>query len=145
MATTDPTSTTVRLLLRDPSQAIRWPDELLADLDDPESGLLRQLAAELRRQPVRSVAALLGSWHGSPEGEALGAIAAADSLAPAGDSQLEADALLHRLRQRALDARVDRLSRDLQQSPSRETLQALTELKRQQTELMRDRPGPGDA
>lgn len=138
-------SQAVRLLLRDPSQAIRWPDELLADLDDPESGLLRQLAAELRRQPVRSVAALLGSWHGSPEGEALGAIAAADSLAPAGDSQLEADALLHRLRLRALDARVDRLSRELQQSPSRETLQALTELKRQQTELMRDRPGPGDA
>ena len=85
----------IRLLLREPSHAQLWPEAMLGSLNDPETELLCTLAQALREAPERSLAALLGSWHGRPEGEALASIAAAESLLPDADSTLEAEAIAY--------------------------------------------------
>lgn len=127
----------ILVLLHDASQAADWPPGLLDGLDDPETPLLRELIAALQAHPERSIAALLGSWHGTEHGEALGALAAEEVVAPPADPAREAEALRHRLRLRALEAEAARLHRQLQQNPDRETLQALTRVKQEQAELTR--------
>jgi len=127
----------VLVLLRDPGQAADWPPSLLDGLDDPETGVLRALVDALQSQPGRSTAALLGSWHGTDEGTALAALAALETLVPDSDPALEANALRHRLELRALESEAARLHQRLQQSPDRETLQALTRIKQRHAELAR--------
>lgn len=127
----------ILMLLRDASQAANWPPSLLDGLDDPETPLLRALVEALQIQPERSIAALLGSWHGSENGEALAALAALETLTPSSDPALDAEALRHRLQLRALEAEAGRLHRQLQLHPDRETLQALTRIKQQYAELER--------
>ena len=128
---------TIRLLLQAPSLAAHWPNDLLQTLDDPESSVLHALLNDLQRDPNRSLAALLGSWHGTPEGDALAAIAAEAWLLTPSDPEIEARHLTHRLRLRALELEADRLNKQLQQQPDRMTLQALTDIKKQQAELHR--------
>ncbi len=127
----------ILVLLRDASQATDWPPALLDSLDDPETPLLKALVQALQTHPERSIAALLGSWHGSEDGEALGALAALETLTPDSDPALEAAALRHRLALRSLEAEAARLHRQLQLQPDRETLQALTRIKQQHAELER--------
>ena len=120
----------IRLLLREPEHAQAWPQEMLSSLGDPETALLCSLAEALRATPERSLAALIGSWHGRPEGEAIAAIAATDSLLPDADSALEAAALGHRLHGRLLEQRISIANTALQQEPTKENLMALTQAKR---------------
>lgn len=127
----------IRLLLQAPSLAIQWPHDLLLTLDDPESPVLQALLNDLQREPDRSLAALLGSWHGTPEGDALAEIAAETWLLTPSDPEVEARHLTLRLRLRALELEADRLNQRLQQQPDRATLQALTDIKKQQAELQR--------
>lgn len=127
----------IRLMLQAPALASSWPEDLLLTLDDPESGVLHALLNDLKQDPDRSLAALLGSWHGTPEGDALAAIAADAWLLTPSDPDTEARHLMHRLRLRALELEADRLHQQLQQKPDRPTLQALTDIKRQQAELQR--------
>ena len=130
----------IRLLLREPSHAQLWPETTLSSLNDPETDLLCTLAQALREAPERSLAALLGSWHGRPEGEALAAIAAAESLLPDTDSTLEAEALSHRLHSRLLEQRIAHADNTLQNSPNMENLLALTQAKREFADWMRQLP-----
>ena len=128
---------TIRLLLQAPKLAARWPEDLLLTLDDPESSVLHALLHDLQRDPDRSLAALLGSWHGTPEGDALAAIAAEAWLLTPADPEIEARHLTYRLRLRALELEADRLNKQLQHQPDRSILQALTDIKRQHAELQR--------
>ena len=128
---------TIRLMLQAPALASSWPEDLLLTLDDPESGVLHALLSDLKLDPERSLAALLGSWHGTPEGDALAAIAAEAWLLTPSDPEVEARHLTYRLRLRALELEADRLNKQLQQTLDRNTLQALTDIKRQQAELQR--------
>ncbi|MBQ0723678.1 DNA primase [Paraperlucidibaca wandonensis] len=130
----------IRLLLREPSHAQLWPEAMLGSLNDPETELLCTLAQALREAPERSLAALLGSWHGRPEGEALASIAAAESLLPDADSTLEAEALSHRLHSRLLEQRIAHADNTLQKSPNMENLLALTLAKREFADWMRQLP-----
>lgn len=125
----------ILVLLRDPQQAMHWSDDLLSGLQDPETPLLNAVLATLQLNPGRSLAALLGSWHGTDEGDALGALMARDIIAPSEDPAREAEDLRLRLQLRALDARADHLHRQLQQEPTREILQALSELKQAHAQL----------
>ncbi len=127
----------ILVLLRDASQAANWPPSLLEGLGDPETPLLQALVAALQTRPEQSIAALLGSWHGTEDGEALGALAALETLTPSSDPALDAEALRHRLQLRGLEAEIARLHRQLQVQPDRETLQALTRTKQQHAELER--------
>ena len=113
---------------------------MLGSLNDPETELLCTLAQALREAPERSLAALLGSWHGRPEGEALASIAAAESLLPDADSTLEAEALSHRLHSRLLEQRIAHADNTLQKSPNMENLLALTLAKREFADWMRQLP-----
>lgn len=128
---------TIRLMLQAPALASSWPEDLLLTLDDPESGVLHALLNDLKLDPERSLAALLGSWHGTPEGDALAAIAAEAWLLTPSDPEVEARHLTYRLRLRALELEADRLNKQLQQTLDRNTLQALTDIKRQHAELQR--------
>jgi len=128
---------TIRLMLQAPTLARSWPEDLLLTLDDPESGVLHALLNDLKLDPERSLAALLGSWHGTPEGDALAAIAADAWLLTPSDPEVEARHLTYRLRLRALELEADRLNKQLQLTPDRNTLQALTDIKRQHAELQR--------
>ena len=128
---------TIRLMLQAPALASSWPEDLLLTLDDPESGVLHALLNDLKIDPERSLAALLGSWHGTPEGDALAAIAAEAWLLTPSDPEIEAKHLTYRLRLRALELEADRLNKQLQQTLDRSTLQALTDIKRQHAELQR--------
>lgn len=128
---------TIRLMLQAPTLASSWPEDLLLTLDDPESGVLHALLNDLKLDPERSLAALLGSWHGTPEGDALAAIAAEAWLLTPSDPEIEARHLTYRLRLRALELEADRLNKQLQQTLDRNTLQALTDIKRQHAELQR--------
>lgn len=130
----------IRLLLREPEHAQHWPEQMLDSLNDPETPLLCTLAQALRDAPERSLAALLGSWHGRPEGEALAAIAAADSLLPDADNALEAAALGHRLQSRLLEQRITQAVAALNDSPSGENLAALTQAKRELAAWMQQMP-----
>lgn len=130
----------IRLLLREPEHAQHWPEQMLDSLNDPETPLLCTLAQALRDAPERSLAALLGSWHGRPEGEALAAIAAADSLLPDADNALEAAALSHRLQSRLLEQRITQAVAALNDSPSGENLAALTQAKRELAAWMQQMP-----
>lgn len=125
----------IRLLLRDPRLALNWTAETLAHLQEEESPLLRALVDELQLNPDRSIAALLGSWHGTSEGDALAALAAEDMLLPASDTQEEAESLWRTLQIRALDAEIAALTVLFQAKPERTTLQALTEAKQRQALL----------
>ena len=128
---------TIRLMLQAPALASSWPEDLLLTLDDPESGVLHALLNDLKLDPERSLAALLGSWHGTPEGDALAAIAAEAWLLTPSDPEIEARHLTYRLRLRALELEADRLNKQLQLTLDRNTLQALTDIKRQHAELQR--------
>lgn len=128
---------TIRLMLQAPALASTWPEDLLLTLDDPESGVLHALLNDLKLDPDRSLAALLGSWHGTPEGDALAAIAAEAWLLTPSDPEVEARHLSYRLRLRALELEADRLNKQLQLTPDRNTLQALTDIKRQHAEMQR--------
>ncbi|MEO6698428.1 MAG: hypothetical protein ABIR53_02720, partial [Paraperlucidibaca sp.] len=130
----------IRLLLREPTHAQLWPDAMLSSLNDPETALLCTLAQALREAPERSLAALLGSWHGRAEGEALAAIAATESLLPDADSTLEAVDLSHRLHGRLLEQRIATINSALQESPSKENLLALTQAKRELAQWMQQLP-----
>ncbi len=130
----------IRLLLREPTHAQLWPEVMLSSLNDPETELLCTLAQALREAPERSLAALLGSWHGRPEGEALAAIAAAESLLPDADNALEAIALGHRLHGRLLEQRIAHADNALKASPNMENLLTLTQAKRELAEWMRQLP-----
>lgn len=130
----------IRLLLREPSHAQLWPETMLSSLNDPETELLCTLAQALREAPERSLAALLGSWHGRAEGEALAAIAAAESLLPDADSSLEAVALSHGLHGRLLEQRIAHADTALKESPNIENLLALTQAKRELADWMRQLP-----
>ncbi|REH40341.1 DNA primase [Paraperlucidibaca baekdonensis] len=130
----------IRLLLREPEHAQHWSEQMLDSLNDPETPLLCTLAQALRDAPERSLAALLGSWHGRPEGEALAAIAAADSLLPDADNAMEAAALGHRLQSRLLEQRITQAVAALNDSPSGENLAALTQAKRELAAWMQQMP-----
>jgi DNA primase len=130
----------IRLLLREPMHAQGWPDTMLSSLNDPETALLCTLAQALRESPERSLAALLGSWHGRAEGEALAAIAATESLLPDADSALEAVDLSHRLHGRLLEQRIATINNALQEAPSKENLLALTQAKRDLAQWMQQLP-----
>lgn len=126
-----------RLLLRNPAQAASWPLDMLANLADAESDLLRQLAASLQQEPGLSMATLLGRWHGTAIGDQLGALAASEWLVELSDSSAEAEAsaLLLRLQLQALDHEMAILNERLQQAPEPALLRAIGELKRRQAAL----------
>lgn len=130
----------IRLLLREPEHAQHWPAHMLSSLNDPETPLLCTLAQALREAPERSLAALLGSWHGRPEGESLAAIAAAESLLPDADDAVAAAALSHRLHSRLLEQRITQAVAALNDTPSGENLATLTQAKRELAAWMQKMP-----
>ncbi|HET8730963.1 MAG TPA: DNA primase [Moraxellaceae bacterium] len=96
----------VRLLLQDPAQAqLTNPAEVLSWGQAPDS-LLVQLLEVLAANPGISTPALLGLWHGSPQGDELGSLAASEFLTPHTGVDREFQDLLRQLRMESLQAQL---------------------------------------
>ena len=127
----------IRLLLRDPSLATGWPLELLSGLQDAETALLQSLVGAFTLSPDTRLATLLGRWHGTPEGEQLGTLAAEEWLIGEADTQGEARDLLRLLRVQALELEVSRLHDQLQRGGDPSLLREMTALKQRQAAVRR--------
>ncbi|MES2919173.1 MAG: DNA primase [Pseudomonadota bacterium] len=118
----------VRLLLQTPTQAGLTSVEEVLSWGQPDDSLLVRLLQLLTDTPGLSTAALLGIWHGTPEGEELAHLAASEFLTPSAGVDQEFQGVLRALR-------IEAMERQLQGTSDLQTLvtlkQELERLKRQ--------------
>lgn len=103
----------VRLLLQTPTQASLTSVEEVLSWGQPDDSLLVRLLQLLTDTPGLSTAALLGIWHGTPEGEELAHLAASEFLTPSAGVDQEFQGVLRALRIEAMERRLQDTS-DLQ-------------------------------
>jgi len=106
----------VLTLVHHPKVATRLTDSdlnILSNLDEPGSDILRELASDLRENPCANTGQLLERWRDRPESERLSRLAVAESLMPTVEAALQEirNALARmrdKQRRRRLDALLDR-------------------------------------
>ena len=123
----------IALLLHRPDMANLAQARDIAEVEDENAGLLRELLELLNKRPGSNTAMLLGHWYGTPEGELLARLAGQERLIPSDGIEQQFSDTLAALRQQPerarLAAQVDKLRlinyadlSDLQKQELRELL-----------------------
>ncbi|MDZ4299235.1 MAG: DNA primase [Moraxellaceae bacterium] len=132
----------IALILRQPELVARWREDMYRGLADEFTPLLLRLRDDISANPQLSLAAILGRWHGTEQGDALATIAATDLLPSHEQPELEVVDIEHQLNLRALQAELDILTEQLRQTPDHQTLQAISACQRKIHTLQQTRRRP---
>ncbi len=127
----------LRLLLQNPQLAREAGDtSALSALEEPDLPLLLELLAYLRKNPMASMGGILGYWYGTPEGDLLNRLAAADPV-PGHDAEQEFKDILRHLSSRVVSNLSEDRRRELESIPFTEMS---PEQKQEYMSLLRARP-----
>ncbi len=132
----------IALILRQPELATRWQEDMYRGLADEFTPLLLRLRDDISANPQLSLAAVLGRWHGTEQGDALATIAATDLLPSHEQPELEVADIEHQLHLRTLQAELDHLTEQLRKTPDHQTLQAISACQRKIHTLQQARRRP---
>ena len=125
------------MLLQNPQLARDAGDTSgLATLEEADLPLLLELLAYLRKNPAASMGGILGYWYGTPEGELLNRLAAADPV-PGHHAEQEFQDILRHLSSRVVSNQSEDRRRALESIPFTEMS---PEQKQEYMSLLRARP-----